>query len=148
MKYLLDSNTVSEIYNSSSVNHHHVISKLLSLREEDEIFISVLTLYEFEYAFANSPDNKKLVIKSTIEQIKQDFTVLALSVLGSVVFGELKKHFKDLQSINNENLKKHTVDLIIASTSLENNTTLVSADKIFKSIYFIDTKLVFEDWTK
>jgi len=78
MKYLLDSNTVSEIYNSSSVNHHHVISKLLSLREEDEIFISVLTLYEFEYAFANSPDNKKLVIKSTIEQIKQDFTVLGI----------------------------------------------------------------------
>lgn len=69
-------------------------------------------------------------------------------MLGSVVFGELKKHFKDLQSINNENLKKHTVDLIIASTSLENNTTLVSADKIFKSINFIHTKLVFEDWTK
>ena len=59
MKYLLDSNVVSDIYNASSVNHPQVINKLLSLREDDDIFISVLTLYEFEYAFANSPDNKK-----------------------------------------------------------------------------------------
>ncbi len=148
MKYLLDSNTVSDIYNSSSKNHHPVITKLLSLRKDDEIFISILTLYEFEYAFANSPSNKKQVIKKTIEQIKQDFIVLPLTANGSETFGELKKHFKDLQSINNENLKKHTVDLIIASTSLENNTVLVSADKIFSSINFINAKVTFEDWTK
>ena len=106
MKCLLDSNVVSDIYNASSVNHHQVINKLLSLGEDDDIFISVLTLYEFEYAFANSPDNKKLTIKKTIAQIKQGFTILPLSVHGSEAFGELKKRFKELQSINNENIKK------------------------------------------
>jgi predicted nucleic acid-binding protein len=105
MKYLLDSNAVSDIYNASSVNHHQIINKLLSLEEDDDIFISVLTLYEFEYAFANSPDNKKLTIKKTIAQIKQDFNALPLSVHGSEAFGELKKRFKELQSINNENIK-------------------------------------------
>lgn len=148
MKYLLDSNVVSDIYNASSVNHHQVINKLLSLGEDDDIFISVLTLYEFEYAFANSPNNKKLTIKKTIAQIKEDFTILPLSVHGSEAFGELKKRFKELQSINNENIKKHTVDLIIAATALENKTILVSADKIYSSINSIHKKFIFEDWTK
>jgi hypothetical protein len=44
---------------------------------------------------------KKLTIKKTIAQIKQDFTILPLSVHGSEGFGELKKRFKELQSINN-----------------------------------------------
>ena len=115
MKYLLDSNVVSDIYNASSVNHPQVINKLLSLGEDDDIFISVITLYEFEYAFANSP---------------------------------LKKRFKELQSINNENIKKHTVDLIVAATAFENKTILVSADKIYSSINSIHKKFIFEDWTK
>jgi len=50
MKYLLDSNTVSDIYNPSSGNHNCVIKKLLALEESDDIFISILTLYEFPSA--------------------------------------------------------------------------------------------------
>ena len=139
MKYLLDSNVVSDIYNASSVNHPQVINKLLSLGEDDDIFISVITLYEFEYAFANSPLKK---------QLHKLNNMLPLSVHGSEAFGELKKRFKELQSINNENIKKHTVDLIVAATAFENKTILVSADKIYSSINSIHKKFIFEDWTK
>jgi predicted nucleic acid-binding protein len=122
MKYLLDSNTVSDIYNPSSGNHNSVIKKLLALEESDDIFISVLTLYEFEYAFANSPAHKKAEIKATIQQIQQDLIVLPLSPTAAEIFGDLKKLFKELRKINPENLKKHTIDLMIAASALNHKT--------------------------
>ena len=70
MKCLLDSTTVSEIYKSSSINHHHVISKLLSLREEDEIFISVLTLYEKDGRFFDSYYETQEEFYAAIEELK------------------------------------------------------------------------------
>ncbi len=147
MKYLFDSNTLSDIYNSSSVNHDQIIKKLLGLKDEDEIFISILTLYEFEYALSNSPNNKKQTIKNTIEQVGQDFTTLPLSVHGAKIFGELKKWFKDSQAMGQENLKKQTIDLIIAATAIEYNTVLVSADKIFTVLQKFHDALYVEDWT-
>lgn len=147
MKYLLDSNTVSDIYNPSSGNHHSVIKKLLVLEESDDIFISVLTLYEFEYAFANSPVHKKAEIKATIQQIQQDIIVLPLSPTAAEIFGDLKKLFKELRKINPENLKKHTIDLIIAASALNHKAVLVSADKIYKDVISINAELALEDWT-
>jgi predicted nucleic acid-binding protein len=147
MKYLLDSNTVSDIYNPSSGNHHSVIKKLLALEESDDIFISVLTLYEFEYAFANSPAHKKAEIKATIQQIQQDIIVLPLSPTAAEIFGDLKKLFKGLRKITPENLKKHTIDLMIAASALNHKTVLVSADKIYKDIISVNAELVLEDWT-
>lgn len=147
MKYLFDSNTVSDIYNSSSVNHNQIIKKLLGLKDEDEIFISILTLYEFEYALSNSPDHKKQTIKNIIEQIKQDFTIFPLSVHGAKIFGELKKWFKDSQTISQENLKKQTIDLIIAATAIEYKAMLVSADKIFIVLQQFNNSFYVENWT-
>lgn len=97
MKYLLDSNTVSDIYNPSSGNHNSVIKKLLALEESDDIFISVLTLYEFEYAFANSSAHKKAEIKATIQQIQQDIIVLPLSPTAAEIFGDLKNCLKSYE---------------------------------------------------
>lgn len=146
MKYLFDSNIVSDIYNLSSFNHTAVIKKLLGLTENDDIFISILTLYEFEYAFANSPEHKKSVIKNTIQQIQQDFIVLSLSPIEAEIFGDLKKSLKELRNINPNNLKKHTVDLMIAASALNHNTVLVSADRIYHDIQLINSELKLENW--
>jgi predicted nucleic acid-binding protein len=147
MKYLLDSNTVSDIYNPSADNHHQFIKKILALKENDDIFISILTLYEFEYAFANSPPHKKNEIKATIWQIQQDFIVLPLSPTAAEIFGALKKTFKDLRNIKPENLKKHTIDLMIAADTLNHRAVLISADKIYQDIQLIKPELNLENWT-
>ena len=146
MKYLLDSNTVSDIYNPSAENHHRFIKKILALKENDDVFISVLTLYEFEYAFANSPAHKKNEIRATISQIQQDFIVLPLSPTAAEIFGDLKNLFKELRNIKSENLKKHTIDLIIAADALNHRAVLVSADKIYQDIQFIKPELNIENW--
>ncbi|GFO71982.1 tRNA(fMet)-specific endonuclease VapC [Bathymodiolus japonicus methanotrophic gill symbiont] len=144
MKYLFDSNVVSDIYNISSVNHAVVIKKLLSLKENDEIFVSILTIYEFEYAFANSPEHKKVELQATIQQIQQiqqDFVVLPLTPSEAKIFGDLKKQFKELRKAKRETLKKHTLDLMIAASAIGQGIVLVSADKIYKDIQFLDSEL-------
>jgi predicted nucleic acid-binding protein len=147
MKYLLDSNTVSDIYNPSAENHNRFIKKILALKENDDVFISILTLYEFEYAFANSPTQKKNEIRTTIWQMQQDFIVLSLSSIAAEIFGDLKKLFKELRNIKPETLKKHTIDLIIAADALNHRAVLVSADKIYSDIQLIKPELNLKNWT-
>lgn len=147
MKYLLDSNTVSDIYNPSAENHRCFIERILTLKENDDTFISILTLYEFEYALANAPSQKKTEIKSTLWQIQQDFIVLPLSAPAAEIFGELKKSLKELRNIKPENLKKHTIDLMLAADALNHHAVLVSADKIYQDIRLINSELNLENWT-
>lgn len=146
MKYLLDSNTISDIYNPSAENHQRFIKRILALKENDDAFISILTLYEFEYALANAPIQKKTEIKTTLWQIQQDFMILPLSASAAEFFGELKKSLKELRNIKPENLKKHTIDLMIAADALNHHAALVSADKIYQDIQLITPELNLENW--
>ncbi len=147
MRYLCDSKTVFEMYNVSSTHHSQIIKKLLSLKENDEIFVSILTLYEFEYAFASSPEQKKAELQATIQQIQDDFVILPLTSSEAAIFGDLKGGFKELRKVTQESLKKHILDLMIAASVLEQNIILVSADKIYNDIYFLNSELQIEDWT-
>jgi predicted nucleic acid-binding protein len=58
-KYLFDSDTVSDLYDQFSDNHFKILEKLSSLKGMDDVYISILSLYEFEYGYANAPDDKK-----------------------------------------------------------------------------------------
>ena len=59
MNYLLDSNTVSDLYNKASLQHGSVRNRLAALTDKDNVYVSVLTLYEMEYGYANAPMDKK-----------------------------------------------------------------------------------------
>lgn len=59
MNYLLDSNTVSDLYNRSSPQHNVIFERFSTLTDVDNVYVSVLTLYEMEYGYANAPDDKK-----------------------------------------------------------------------------------------
>jgi predicted nucleic acid-binding protein len=48
--------------------------------------------------------------------------------------------------INQENLKKHTIDFIIASIALSHNLTVISADKIYRDIMLLQLDLAMENW--
>jgi len=58
-KYLFDSDTISDLYDQFSKGHLKIFEKLSSKNSTDEVYISILTLYEFEYGYANAPDEKK-----------------------------------------------------------------------------------------
>lgn len=147
MNYLLDSNTLSDLYNPSALEHHKILQHLATLTNTDKVYFSILTLYEFEYGFANAPDNKKTRIRQKIIQVQKDFEVLSLTSQGAALFGLLKKSIKDFRNLNQENLKKHNIDLMMISTAITENCTLVSADKIFTDIQSVFVDLSTEDWT-
>ena len=127
MNYLLDSNTISEVYGTASSGHATISCHLGALSDQDQVFMSIVTLYEFEYGWANAPDEKKTAIRQVIEDVQTDFGMLRLSAESAKVFGELKKIIKDSRSPFKDNIKKFNVDLMLAATAITAHCILVSA---------------------
>jgi predicted nucleic acid-binding protein len=146
MSYLLDTNVISDFYNVDADNHAKIVSKMLELGNAD-VYVSMLTIYEFEYALANCPDSKRTKIETTIAKIVRDFCVLNLSIKQAKIFGNLKAQYKTLKQINAENIKKHSIDLMIAATALDYDLTIVSADKIYSDVQSLCADFKLENWT-
>ena len=147
MKYLLDSNTISELYDAEASHHSAILGHLGALTDRDQVCISVLSLYELEYGWANAPDEKKPAVRQVIADAQSDFEVLPLSVQGAVVFGELKKRIKNLRDPSKENMKKFNVDLMLAATALALNCCLVSADRVYRELQQYHPSFKLRDWS-
>jgi len=147
MKFLFDSNTISDLYNTTSKQYENISKRLTQLANTDEIAISIVTLYELEYAFHNAPENKQAIIRNDINHLQRNFSVVPLNIQSAEVFGQLKKQFKDSSMINKENIKKHNIDIMLASSAICENSVLVSADKIYIHLQQLNNNLHTEDWT-
>lgn len=134
MKYLLDSNTVSDLYDDAIVAHDALVHRLEQLSEADEVYVSILTVYEFEYRFANAPANLRPRIREQLVAIREDFALLSLSEAGAEIFGELKKNLHTLRNMTSENLKKHTIDLMLTANAIVAQAIMVSADRLLTMI--------------
>ena len=84
MRYLLDSNTISELYDTDASHHSAILGHLGALTDRDQVCISVLSLYELEYGWANAPDEKQPAVRQVIAAAQSDFEALPLSVQGAV----------------------------------------------------------------
>lgn len=144
MKYLFDSNTVSDFYNESSGGHPKIHARFSLLKDADTVCISILTLYELEYGYSNAPADKRSALRQVITEVQQDFGMLPLSTDGSRLFGKLKRLFKDHRGIKKENIKKHTVDIMLAASAIIENCVLITDDAIFCDLQKLATgKLAF-----
>ncbi len=146
MRYLLDSDIVTDLYDKSAANHPSIIARLASLDDEDEVCISILTVYEFEYGLANAPADKKEAVGKKIIEAQNDFEVVPLSADGAKRFGNLKKALRDRRSLTQEGAKKHNIDLIIAATALAAECTLVSGDAIYRELQAGHPDLRLDSW--
>ncbi len=63
MRYLLDTNTISELYDIDASHHSAILGHLGALTDKDRVCISILSLYELEYGWANAPDEKKSAVR-------------------------------------------------------------------------------------
>ncbi len=147
MNYLFDTNIISDLYDTSSKQHLSIIEKFKSLASSDTIAISILTLYELEYAYGNAPSDKKIILRNNINHIKANFDIASLSITSAELFGVLKKQFKDSSMISRENIKKHTIDIMLASCAISDNYIIVSNDKIFSALQNLYNELNIENWT-
>lgn len=154
MRYLLDTNVISELYNNTAPQHENINRHLRALQDEDIVYVSVVTLYEMEYSHANAPEDKKAIIRNYIDEMRTDFEILPVSFDAAPVFGELKKAFKDNYSAINlsskteirKTVQLHNIDLVLAATAICNELILVSADKLFPQLASIDSRLKVVNW--
>jgi len=63
MRYLLDSDSLSDLYEPSSPGHRSIARRFTTLADSDLVFVSILAIYELEYGYANAPDERKPVIE-------------------------------------------------------------------------------------
>jgi len=145
MKYLFDTNILSDLYDQQS-KHRSRITKAFQQIIDDEIYVSVLSLFELEYGYANAPEDKKKIQRNVIDSIKNIFSILPITEEHATNFGEIKKAIKDLRGISNENIKKHNLDFILASVAITEGCILVSSDQIYKDISRFQSDFKYENW--
>jgi predicted nucleic acid-binding protein len=148
MIYLLDSNALSDFYDPKSVGHQAIYRRLSRLPSDARVLMSILSLYEFEYGYANAPIRLRPAIRAKITEAQEDFELIPLSRSGARLFGDLKVNLKLKRQMSTESIKKHTIDLMFAAEAMVCNATLVSADRIFAEIQRHHADLKLENWLR
>lgn len=153
MKYLLDTNIPVYLEDPDSPFHHSVKEHFQQLQDEDELFISVLSLYELYYAVAlrkrGGREQLAAQTRLVIKEIRKRFTLLPLTGKEASVFGEIKAQYKERskeKEEKQETIKKNDIDFILASTAIEYGLIIVSNDSIFQKIKELFPKLRVENW--
>lgn len=146
MRYLLDSDVVSDFYETTAPSHPRLAEKFASLGQSDSLAISLLFLYEAEYGYANAVAEKRKIIRKRIEASQSDFEVLPLPPGGSRIYGEIKKELVTRRGLGKKASKIHAVDIMIAATAIVEDCTLVSGDSIFRDLQGLNRALGVEDW--
>lgn len=148
MNYLLDTVTISDLYETSSSSHPSIARRLALLGKDDVLFASILSFYELEYGFANAPPEKTQEIRRRITEAQFDFRILPLSPQAAGVFGFLKKRLRDARNLTERGSRYHNIDVMIAATAIVESCTLVSADSLFGDLQKLDASLRLDHWDR
>ena len=154
-KYLLDTNIPLYLEDPGSPFHNCVKKSFQKLQDEDQLFVSVLSLYELHYGVAlkKKEAGEQLAAQTllVIEEIKKQFEILPLSGKEASTFGEIKALYKVRAKKKDKNqvtIKKHDVDFILAAAAIEYGLVIISNDGIFSKIKESFPKLKVENWAK
>jgi predicted nucleic acid-binding protein len=146
MRYLLDTDTATDVYDFTATAHDRLRERIQRLPNKDEVFISILTHCELEYGYDNAADTVKPKIRKQIDAILRDFAVIPVQGNVALHYGYLKSALKELRGISRANIKRHNIDILLAATALEESCVLVSRDSIFQLLADITPRLQLENW--
>ncbi len=145
-QYILDTNIVSNLQVDSE-NGSKILEKLKSLNAEDEVSVSIIVLYELVYGLNNINDTmQQKAVKEGIEFIKEYLSIIPLDMKEVEIFASLKTKYKQSTGINKNAIKRHNLDLLIASTAIALDAIIVSNDMIFQKLSEIEPMLKYENW--
>lgn len=143
--YILDTNIISTL---GAEDRDGVISnRLFALSDIDNVSISIITIYEENYGLKNSNDKKQQErFKKNLDLIQQFFEIIPLDIKEMDIYASLKIAYKNHTGITKKDAKKNDLDLLIASTAIAIDATLISNDKIFKTLALLEPRLKYENW--
>lgn len=148
MKYILDSDAISTLINPESTDKEAIHQLFLSLGEKAVLSLSILTIYEFEFSIASCADSgKKERIQRVLSELKAQFSIVSLGFDDATVYGNLKARFREKTGMNQNSLKRHNLDIALASVAIANDCIIISKDKIYKEhLQSIDSRLQCLSW--
>ena len=145
-RYILDTNIVSHLQQDNAIGLK-VLEKLKNLDVKDEVSVSIIVLYELVYGLENISDNEQReAVKEGIEFIKEYLSIIPLDMKEVEIFAKLKTKYKASTGISKNAIKRHNLDLLIASTAIALDAIIVSDDAIFKKLAEIESQLLYENW--
>lgn len=151
-KFLFDTNALSSLTRDKNDGHDKILSKVDSLDDSDELYASILSLYEMEYGIRHSKDQNIIdEMRIAVQDVKDEFKIVPLTENGAKIFADIKEQYREKKIIGKKALIKHNIDLIIAATAIEIGATLITndtKDKIPNIIKSFRADFDWEDWTK
>ena len=150
-RYILDTDIVSYLWDTTSSHHHRIVEHLSSLDDDDVVGISVISLYELTYGMDNFEDEKlKAVFRKALASLRNDndANIFSLDANGASFFSQLKLRYKKAIGITAKDAKKNDLDLVIASIVMGQEAILISNDGIFKKLAELEPKFTYENWLK
>lgn len=146
MRFLFDSDSLSDLYNPDSPGHSRIARRFAALGDADFVFVSILAVYELEFGQANAPDDLKPFIRERISEVQTDFSILPLTLEAARLFGTLKARLVAVRQLTKKSSKAHNVDVMIAATAITEDCTLISPDSLYKDLQRIAPTLRVENW--
>jgi predicted nucleic acid-binding protein len=114
----------------------------------DKIYLSDLSVYEYKAGLYLLDLKERTRILNGFNQIMQYINILPLNPdKGGKIFGEIRSEYQKRTGISDKALKKHTVDLILASEAICNEMIFVYNDKIYQKIAEMRSDFKIEKWT-
>ena len=145
-RYILDTNIISNLQ-ANTENGLKVLGRLKQLNSDDEVYVSVIVLYELVYGLNNITDEgEKRAVEKAIGFIKEYLSIIPLDMKEVDIFARLKTKYKESTGIHKNAIKRHNLDLLIASTTIALDAVIVSNDKIFEKLATIESALKYENW--
>jgi len=115
-RFLPDTNTLSSLMQKKTAHQATFSAKFSSLNDEDEVYVSIVSLYEMGYGARHAKANE---MRLAIESVKNSFTILNLTEEGAKIFADIKERYKQETQLGKKAIIKHNADLMIASTAIE-----------------------------
>ncbi|MCU0289914.1 MAG: type II toxin-antitoxin system VapC family toxin [Acidobacteria bacterium] len=147
-KYLLDGNIITEFEDRIKPSYNTIRNKLASLSDDDHAYISIISAYEYQDGIAKAPKHLSENLKNAWKTFLDLFEVLPLTFKGAAIYGEIKTLYEKHMGIGKKEIKRHTVDFILASTAEASKAIIVSDDRIFETIKNFYPSLIVENWKK
>ncbi len=132
MKYILDSDTISYLYDSNSKLYQTVYQRFAKLHDDDRVQVSLITVFELQYSIYNAPKIKKEQLIKQVKDIQQRFEVIAIGSELAPVYGQIKANLKKSKGSSTKGMRKYNIDLIVASTAISESSILVANDVIYQ----------------
>lgn len=146
--FLLDTDIVSYCGDDQSLYYSSVIQNLKKLSPIDKIYLSDLSVYEYKAGLYLLAEEERARILKGFNNIMQYINILPLNLeKGGRIFGEIRSEYRKRTGISNQALKKHTVDMILASEAICNDMILVYNDNIHQKIAEMRSDFKIEKWT-